>query len=281
MTLRALILDVDGTLADTEEAHRCAFNRAFAQHGLDWSWSRPKYAALLETTGGKERLRVFANELPLPPEARRTLIERIPAIHRTKTEIYSTLVGEGAVTLRDGVERLLDEAASANVQVAIASTTTLENIETLLRKTLGRYSPHRFAVIGAGDQVRRKKPAPEIYRFVLRELAQPACACVAIEDSAHGLTAAKAAGLYTVVTPSYWTRDEDFSEADLVLPSLGSRERPLPPRAAQSIGAQFLTLEALAALFEARSTAPNGAAGAASQRPEYESTRADGRQTQT
>jgi beta-phosphoglucomutase-like phosphatase (HAD superfamily) len=153
---------------------------------------------------------------------RDAMSQRIGAIHRTKTEIYGSMIAAGQVPLRDGVRRLIDEAAAANVQLAIASTTTLANIETLLRTTLGRYSMQRFAVVGAGDLVRHKKPAPEIYRFVLRELGHPVRECVAIEDSSSGLTAAKAAGLFTVVTPSHWTRAEDFSAADLVLPNLAS-----------------------------------------------------------
>jgi beta-phosphoglucomutase-like phosphatase (HAD superfamily) len=221
LRLKALIFDVDGTLADTEEAHRGAFNQAFRQHGLDWNWSKPQYAHLLRVAGGKERLKAHIDSLALTAGENLELTECITAIHRTKTEIYASMVETGQVPLRDGVERLIDEAAAANVQLAIASTTTLANIETLLRTALGRYSPQRFAVIGAGDQVRHKKPAPEIYRFVLRELARPAEDCVAIEDSRNGLTAAKTAGLYTVVTPSYWTLAEDFSAADLVLPSLG------------------------------------------------------------
>jgi beta-phosphoglucomutase-like phosphatase (HAD superfamily) len=220
--LKALIFDVDGTLADTEEAHRSAFNDAFRQHGLDWNWSKPVYAHLLSVTGGKERLKAYIDTLPLPAGEHAALNARIAAIHKTKTDIYASMVVAGQVSLRDGVQRLIDEAALANVQLAIASTTTLANIETLLRTTLGRYSMQRFAVVGAGDQVRRKKPAPEIYRFVLRELDRSPFECVAIEDSSNGLTAAKNAGLYTVVTPSYWTRADDFSAADMVLPSLGS-----------------------------------------------------------
>jgi beta-phosphoglucomutase-like phosphatase (HAD superfamily) len=240
LRLKALIFDVDGTLADTEEAHRGAFNEAFRQHGLDWNWSRPKYAHLLRVSGGKERLRAHIDSLAPPAGEHLELTARIAAVHRTKTEIYAAMVQAGQVPLRDGVERLIDEAAAANVQLAIASTTTLANIETLLRTALGRYSMQRFAVIGAGDQVRHKKPAPEIYRFVLRELARSAEDCVAIEDSRNGLTAAKTAGLYTVVTPSYWTLAEDFSAADLVLPSLGSSSRPLPPRAAELVGHSML-----------------------------------------
>lgn len=222
MKLKALIFDVDGTLADTEDAHRCAFNDAFRQHGLDWNWSKRAYAGLLSVTGGKERLQAYADSLfPCAP-AQRAFAQRIADIHKTKTEIYASMVQAGRVSLRDGVERLIDEAARANVQLAIASTTTLANIEALLRTTLGPYSAQRFAVVGAGDQVRHKKPAPEIYRFVLRELDRSADECVAIEDSCNGLTAAKRAGLYTVVTPSDWTRADDFSAADMVLPSLGS-----------------------------------------------------------
>jgi len=220
LNLKALIFDVDGTLADTEEAHRTAFNEAFKQHSLDWYWSKPAYAQLLSITGGKERLKAYIDSLPLEHYWHRALIDRIAAIHETKTDIYASVVATGQVSLRDGVKRLIDEAAAANVQLAIASTTTLSNIEALLRTTLGRYSIQRFAVVGAGDQVRRKKPAPEIYRFVLRELDCSPLECVAIEDSYNGLIAAKNAGLFTVVTPSYWTRSEDFSTADMVLPSL-------------------------------------------------------------
>jgi len=222
LKLKALIFDVDGTLADTEEAHRRAFNDAFRRHGLDWNWSAAEYAHLLSVTGGKERLEFYVESLPLCAGEQRALMQRIAAIHKTKTDIYAAMVEAGQITLRDGVERLIDEAALANVQLAIASTTTLANIEALLRSTLGRYSAQRFAVVGAGDQVRRKKPAPEIYRFVLRELDRSARECVAIEDSANGLAAAKQAGLYTVVTPSVWTCADDFTAADLVLPSLGS-----------------------------------------------------------
>ncbi len=164
---------------------------------------------------------------------------------RGKTEIYTALVLAGQAPLRDGVVRLFDEARGANVLLAIASTTTYANIEALLRVNLGRNALERFAVIGAGDMARNKKPAPDIYEFVLRRLGAEPRVCVAIEDSANGLMAAKGAGLCTVVTPSYWTRTEDFSSADLVLPSLGSAERPLPPRAARLVGHSVLGIHEL------------------------------------
>jgi HAD superfamily hydrolase (TIGR01509 family) len=240
MKLRALIFDVDGTLADTEEAHRGAFNGAFAQLGLGWNWSRPQYAHLLLTAGGKERLAAYIASLPLDAAERRALSGRIETIHRVKTEHYTRMILAGQVGLRDGVARLVEDAARSRVELSIATTTSFTNVEALLRTTLGPDALGRFAVIGAGDHAERKKPAPDIYQYVLRRLHASPEECVAIEDSANGLRAAKAAGLFTIVTPSYWTRTEDFSAADCVLPSLGSAERPLPPRAASLVGGPLL-----------------------------------------
>jgi HAD superfamily hydrolase (TIGR01509 family) len=227
MRIEALIFDVDGTLADTEEAHRRAFNDAFEHHRLGWHWSVPQYARLLRTAGGKERLRAYVDALPVWPTERRLLLARIPKIHESKTAIYARLIEQGAAPLREGVEHLIEAAERAGVRLAIATTTTPANIEALLGAALGERAVRRFAVVGAGDDVARKKPAPDIYQFVLRELRLPAARCVAFEDSSLGLEAAKAAGLFTVATPTRWTKGEDLAAADWILPSLASCERPL------------------------------------------------------
>jgi HAD superfamily hydrolase (TIGR01509 family) len=251
MTFKALIFDVDGTLADTEEVHRRAFNEAFQQLGLDWNWSRPKYAHLLLTAGGKERLAAYIHSLALPAAGRRELAARIDEIHRAKTENYTRMVLAGEVALRDGVARLIEDATRSRVRLAIATTTTLANVEALLCTGLGPKALDRFAVIGAAANAARKKPAADIYEYVLRQLDTSPQECVAIEDSANGLRAAKAAGLYTIVTPSYWTRTEDFSAADLVLPSLGSAERPLMPRAAGLVGNTLLGIREISRQLDA------------------------------
>lgn len=249
--MRALIFDVDGTLADTEEAHRCAFNEAFQQLGLPWNWSKPKYAHLLLTAGGKERLAAHIDSLDLAAADRLELLGRIEAIHRAKTLNYTRMVLAGGVALRDGVARLIDDAARSRVRLGIATTTTFANVETLLRRTLGPGALDRFAVVGAAGNAARKKPAADIYEYVLGQLDAPPQECVAIEDSANGLRAAKSAGLCTIVTPSYWTRTEDFSDADLVLPSLGSAEHPLPPRAAALVGNTMLGIREICRQLDA------------------------------
>lgn len=228
MTVEALIFDVDGTLADTEEAHRVAFNLAFERHRLGWFWSRGEYRRLLGVAGGKERLASYIESLPLGATQRQRLRTRVPDIHAEKTKFYSSMVRDGGVPLRDGVARLLDEARHAGCRLAIASTTTAVNVDALLHATLGEHGLAMFDVIACGDQVRHKKPAPDIYRLALRTLGLAPERAVAFEDSANGLRAAVAAGLWAVITPTFWTEGGDFAAAGLVLPRLGEPGHPLP-----------------------------------------------------
>jgi beta-phosphoglucomutase-like phosphatase (HAD superfamily) len=245
MKLKALIFDVDGTLADTEEVHRKAFNEAFRVHALEWHWSATLYAHLLSVGGGKQRLEAYIDSLLLAESDRAQLRARIPEIHRSKTDIYTAAVSAGAVELRDGVARLLEECLRAGVKLAIASTTTAANIDMLLSRNLGTDAIKWFSVIGAGDIVARKKPAPDIYQWTLRELQESPADCVAVEDSAIGLSAAKAAGLFTVVTPNRWTVHEDFATANLLLPYLGSALNPLTEIVAAHIGSTMLGVHEL------------------------------------
>lgn len=227
MSVQALIFDVDGTLADTEEAHRVAFNNAFERYKLGWKWSQDAYRELLKTTGGKERIAAYLATKTLSPSDRKRLTELIPAIHAEKTKFYSAFVADGAVPLREGVARLMEEALTAGCRLAIASTTTAANIDALLGSTLGTRGLEKFSVIACGDQVPAKKPAPDIYKLALQHLGVDADQAVALEDSHNGLLAATGAGLWTVITPTYWTESHDFSGADLVLPSLGDPARPI------------------------------------------------------
>lgn len=247
MTIHALLFDVDGTLADTEEAHRRSFNAAFGTCGLDWQWSPAEYRALLRVTGGKERIAAHVDTLDLPASHQRILRERIPEIHAEKTRCYGQIVADGSVPLRSGVARLIGEARESGCLLGIATTTTAANVEALLSATLGPDALDAFAVIVCGDAVRAKKPAPDIYELALRTLGLDAEQAVAFEDSENGLRAARAAGLYTVVTPTYWTEDGDLRGADLLLPELGDPDRPIAGEPGQHLrGGAWLTLAELA-----------------------------------
>lgn len=250
MTIEALIFDVDGTLADTEEVHRQAFNAAFLEHGLWWNWGGHLYVDLLAVAGGKERIAHFVDTLDADAAEKARLKAMIPDLHRTKTAIYTQLVAAGRAPLRPGVERLVREARAAGMKLAIASTTTPVNVESLVSATLGDDALGWFAVIAAGDQVQAKKPAPDIYQLALDALGLPGSACVAFEDSQKGVSAAKSAGLCVVATPTFWSAGEDFSDADLVLPGLGDRDAPLDAVSAARVGSQQLGLEALRRLCD-------------------------------
>jgi len=229
--LKAVLFDVDGTLAETEEYHRCAFNAAFAQLGVQAHWSAQQYRELLKVTGGKERLRAyFTQRGDLPDDA------QIAQLHAAKNALYAQGIAAGAARLRPGVQRLMHEAQRAGVRLGIATTTSEVNLDALLRPLLGAQWSRAFSCVVAGDQVAHKKPAPDVYLACLARLDIGAHEAVAIEDSAAGVRAARAAGIAVVATPSQYTDTDDFSQADCLLPHLGEPDLPwehLPPGFAQ------------------------------------------------
>ncbi len=223
-----LIFDVDGTLADTErDGHRPAFNAAFRDAGLDWEWTPEIYGELLSVTGGKERIRFFLEHFhPGMPEVE-DVDAFIAGLHRAKTKHYTRFLAEGRIPLRTGVRRLIGEARAAGWRLAIATTTTPANVTALLEHSLAPGSESWFEVIGAGDVVPAKKPAPDIFTHVMQSMGVEPGECIAFEDSAHGLRSARDAGIGCVlVTVNGYTRGQDFAGACLVLDHLGEADRP-------------------------------------------------------
>jgi len=153
--LKALIFDVDGTLAETEEAHRTAFNATFAEWGLTWSWSVQDYRRLLKTTGGKERMTAFQAELP--PSAAHLTPDQIAQLHVQKTAAYSAILGAKELALRPGVADLIARARDKGLAVAVATTTNAPNVEALCQCCWDLPALKVFDVVAAGDQVEHKK----------------------------------------------------------------------------------------------------------------------------
>ncbi len=220
--LKALIFDVDGTLAETEDLHRQAFNRAFQELGLDWNWSSEAYAELLRVMGGKERLRHYIAESHGGDEA---LLALMPEIHEAKTRLYGGLVEEGHLGLRPGVARLIAEARAAGVKLALATTTSLPNIDSLLGQNF-EAGDRPFNVIAYGDEVDRKKPAPDIFTLALERLAIRPSEAVALEDSAAGIRSALDAGLAVLATRSVYTQSHKLDGAFSAVSDLGEPDAP-------------------------------------------------------
>lgn len=220
--LRALIFDVDGTLADTESAHRAAFNHAFAEAGLDWHWDEPLYTRLLEVSGGKERITHYWDQVCGDVKAidAGALAGTVQRIHDLKTATYERMVQDGAVQLRPGVLHLIESACNEGLRLAIATTTSPVNIAALLRSAIGSDWKYTFQIVEDASTAFCKKPHPQVYRQTLQRLDLRAAECLAFEDSANGLKAARAASLPTIVTPNDFTAHHDFTGALRVLPSL-------------------------------------------------------------
>ncbi len=243
--LSALLFDVDGTLADTEEAHRLAFNQAFADAGLEWEWSVSLYAKLLAVTGGRERIRHYIDHHQ-PRFARPAdLVNWIALLHKAKTAAYTNAVETAGLPLRPGIKRLLSEARSAGLRLAIATTTSPANVTALLQKTLDQDSGVWFEVISAGDVVPKKKPAPDIYMHTLRELDIDPAQCLSFEDSENGVRSSLGAGVIPVVTVNDYTRDHDFSGAAVVLDHLGEPDQPFSILRGEMSGGHYVDLAAL------------------------------------
>jgi HAD superfamily hydrolase (TIGR01509 family) len=238
--LQALIFDVDGTLADTErDGHRIAFNRAFAEAGLDWNWSVSLYGELLEVAGGKERIRFYLNKYSPDFQPPAEWDKFLAGLHALKTKHYQELLATGAIPLRPGVKRLLEEARKEGVRLAIASTSALPNVTALLKETL---DTDWFEVIAAGDIVPAKKPAPDIYYYVLDVMGLAADDCLVFEDSPQGLQAAQKAGLKTVVTVNGYTEKQDFAGASLVVSHLGEPEQSFSVLAGDAGNASYVDM---------------------------------------
>ncbi|HEX5337812.1 MAG TPA: HAD-IA family hydrolase [Gallionella sp.] len=213
MTTKAIIFDVDGTLADTEDGHRKSFNKAFAESGLDWNWDVALYDKLLKVTGGKERIKYFV-ETCLPEFVKPADYEGfVKNLHAVKTKHYNAMLREGHIPLRPGIKQLIADAHAGGIVLAISTTTTPENVSTLLEVGLGKDWEKHFAALGCGDIVPHKKPAPDIYFWVLDKLGLNAADCIALEDSENGLRSSLAASIKTFVTINHYTRNQDFSGA--------------------------------------------------------------------
>ena len=220
MKIEGIIFDVDGTIADTEDIHRQAFNKAFSKFDLNWYWSKEKYHELLFISGGKERItRCLAED-----NATKKNTGFIEKLHKCKSECYRSILLSSDISLRPGVKRLITEAKEKNIKIGIATNSSTENLQALIKKTFKVEPEKLFNTIVTNNIIIDKKPSPEVYYRALKNLELSANKCIAVEDTANGNASAIRAGLRTVITTHAYTADNDFDGASLVLNNLGEPE---------------------------------------------------------
>ena len=254
--LKAIIFDMDGTLADTEELHRRAFNLAFRECACPLHWSRLEYKQLLSISGGRERIYHCLQQAGVAgAELQRT----VDAVHQTKSTLYRQILVSDVIGLRPGIRRLVQECRAAGLKLAIATSSSTGNVNTLLNRTFGSAGNDFFPVVVTCDVVAEKKPSPAVYVRALSELGLKAEHCLAVEDTSNGNRAALAAGIHTVITTHPLTVDDDFSGASLVLNHLGEPDKPFKVAAGAAYGRHFVDLDLLRTI--------NGAGDAAEPYP--------------
>ena len=255
----ALVFDCDGVLADTERyGHLPAFNQTFREFGLPVQWSEEEYGRRLAIGGGKERMAslltpefVAAAGLPTDPDGQAAEIAKW---HKRKTAIYTEMVAAGRLPPRPGIARLIAAAQDAGWKLGVASTSAEAAVHAILEYAVGAERAARFDVFLAGDCVPRKKPAPDIYLLAVEKLGLDPASVLAVEDSRNGLLAATSAGLRCLMTVNGYTKEEDSSEAILVVSSLGDPDGEAASVIANRSAARpgrYLTLADLAACLAA------------------------------
>ncbi|WP_434581876.1 HAD-IA family hydrolase [Carbonactinospora thermoautotrophica] len=234
--LAAVIFDVDGTLVDSErDGHRVAFNAAFAAAGLPYRWDVEEYGQLLHITGGRRRLTAFLERQGHPPQEAAALAAQL---HADKTARFRDMINQGRIPPRPGVPELITELTDAGITLAVATTGTRDWVEPLLDRLFGLDT---FATVVTGTEIPTLKPDPAAYLETLARLNLPPYHALAIEDSANGLQAARAAGIPCLVVTNHYTQDQDFTGALAVLNSFRNPTHTTDPHLTQGLTPHTLT----------------------------------------
>jgi len=202
--VRAVVFDFDGLLMDTESTSFLSWQYEWSQWGL----TLPAADFFVNHGGDVTEDRYAMLAAAVGPRFDRTLSHRRRVAYREK--LHEEL------DLADGLREWLEEAARIGLRVAVASSSPLDWLTTHLRRA-GVLDT--FEVLAGGDEVARHKPAPDVYQLALDRLTLSGAAAVAVEDTAHGVAAAQAAGMRCIAIPNPFVAAERVRHADLVLAS--------------------------------------------------------------
>jgi len=202
---KAILFGSIGTLVETSELQRRAFNQAFSEANLDWNWNPDEYKIMLKKSGGRNRINEYATDRGEKVNAQK--------LHIRKTEIFDNMMKEEEIFLRPGVANLIDFALNNNLHLAFVTSTSDENIDAIFMALNGQLSRNDFDFIGNDKMVSKPKPDSEIYMKALSNLKLHAKDCIAIEDTEVSMRAANNANIKCIAFPGALALDNDFSDA--------------------------------------------------------------------
>jgi beta-phosphoglucomutase-like phosphatase (HAD superfamily) len=205
---KAILFGSIGTLVETSEIQRKAFNQAFSEAGLDWIWAPDEYNTMLKKSGGINRINDYATFRGIGVNAHE--------LHTRKTEIFDNMMNEETTTLRPGVVNLIIYAIDNDIQLGFVTSTSEKNIDAIFMSLNGQIKRSDFNFIGNDKIVSQPKPSSEIYLKALSELNLSADECIAIEDTEVSMRSAIDANLKCIAFPGALAHDNNFSNAHLV-----------------------------------------------------------------
>ncbi|MBB5515341.1 HAD superfamily hydrolase (TIGR01509 family) [Rubricella aquisinus] len=202
MTPSAILFGSIGTLVETSELQRAAFNAAFVEQGLDWVWDQDTYRAMLVVPGGRGRIQAFAELSGIDVDAE--------ALHARKTALFDTAIIERGLHLRPGVADVIDRAMDKGVKLGFCTTTSRANIDAIFTALSGELNRAAFDFISEARAGLPPKPDSAVYHEALRALKLTATEAIAVEDSAGNLVAPQVAGIRVIAFPGENTSNDPF-----------------------------------------------------------------------
>ena len=218
MNYKAILFGSIGTLLETSELQRTAFNQAFSENGLDWNWNQAQYQNLLKKSGGRQRIEDYAAQQGVEVDAKK--------LHNEKTKIFDDFMVSGNVLLRPGVANLIEQALDNGIKLAFVTSTSKDNVDAVFQALKNQLNRSNFSFIGNDKMVSNSKPKPDIYLKALSELNLVAQDCIAIEDTEVSMQSALAASIKCIGFPGAFAKDNDFSSAILVTDNLSFNDLP-------------------------------------------------------
>ncbi|HIP23000.1 MAG TPA: hypothetical protein EYG79_05315 [Rhodobacteraceae bacterium] len=241
MGLQALIFDVDGTVAETADLHRAAFNRAFAEHGLSWHWDREIFSQLAPVEFSLPKLRLFSVAMRRSGQGNVPPHSELAKLAKRKAQFFCQLVREGAAHLRPGVARLMQEALHEGLSIGAVSTSSRAETQALLIAVLGFHNLHWITSLKTAEDAHVPAAERSLYKAVLDDFDIVGRRAFAIDDSASGALAATRNGIPVLAAPSMYTASNRFECATLTLSDLGQPAEPFTVISGKAFGHPYVS----------------------------------------